>query len=308
LVEHEGGRFRRNHLVPPPDVDSLDELNEKIAEIEKAEDARRCIHPSLTTVAFNFAAEADLLRPLPAEDFEYGLVLHPKVSPSSRVTVRQCRYSVPARFIGGRVRVVLRASDLLVFHGRTVIATHPRLTRRGDYHDILDHYLEILLVKPGAMPGSTALAQARRDGVFTPTHDAFWAAARTHLGQAEGTRALIEVLLLHRRMDHEAVLAGLAAANRAGAPSPEVVAIEARKAAAAARDAQPFRLTEGDLVDTVVIPACLPDTDAGQPVDAGAKVISLRPRPVTPLPPDTRPVPSLTRYNQLLPLHRKDGA
>ncbi|MEU9141278.1 hypothetical protein AB0D33_35935 [Streptomyces sp. NPDC048404] len=36
-VEHEGGRFRRTHLVPVPDVASLSELNEKI---DAAEDAR----------------------------------------------------------------------------------------------------------------------------------------------------------------------------------------------------------------------------------------------------------------------------
>ena len=31
----------------------------------------------------------------------------------------------------------------------------------------LDHYLEILLRKPGALPGATALVQARAAGVFT---------------------------------------------------------------------------------------------------------------------------------------------
>ena len=41
-VENEGGRFRRNHLVPVPEVDSLDELNERLAAIDKAEDER---HP-----------------------------------------------------------------------------------------------------------------------------------------------------------------------------------------------------------------------------------------------------------------------
>jgi hypothetical protein len=40
---------------------------------------------------------------------------------------------------------------------------------------VLDHYLEVLAGKPGALPGSTPLAQARRDGSFTPVHEAFWA-------------------------------------------------------------------------------------------------------------------------------------
>ena len=78
----------------------------------------------------------------------------------------------------------------------------------------LDHYLEVLVRKPGALPGATALAQARAAGKFTAAHDAFWAAARKAHGDADGTRALIEVLLLHRHLPHEHVVAGLTAALR----------------------------------------------------------------------------------------------
>ena len=65
---------------------------------------------------------------------------------------------------------------------------------------MLDHYLEVLKTKPGALPGATALARARRAGVFTPAHQAFWDAARRARGDAAGTRALIEVLLAHRTL------------------------------------------------------------------------------------------------------------
>ncbi|MCX4429725.1 Mu transposase domain-containing protein [Streptomyces mirabilis] len=113
-----------------------------------------------------------------------GITLTPKVDRSSRITVRQCHYSVPARFIGQKVRVLLRGNELLVFERREVVARHPRLTRRFDFRDELDHYLEILLIKPGAMAGSTALVTARRNGSFTEVHEAFWAAA----GPPTGTR------------------------------------------------------------------------------------------------------------------------
>src|SRR3954453_3660681 len=85
--------------------------------------------------------------------------------------------------------------------------------------------------KPGALPGSTALEQARQVGKFTPVHDAWWAAVRKAHGDAEGTRALIEVLLLHRSMTHEHVVAGIAIALKIGALTSAVVAVEARKAA-----------------------------------------------------------------------------
>lgn len=171
-VEQEGGRFRRTHLVPVPEVASLEELNEKIAAIDVAED-ERVLQGKLTSVGFNFVSDADALATLPFDDFECGIRLTPKVDRTSRITVRQCHYSVPARFIGQNVRVLLRGNELLIFERRTVVARHPRLTRRGDFRDELDHYLEILLAKPGAMAGSTALASARENGSFTEVHEAF---------------------------------------------------------------------------------------------------------------------------------------
>ena len=97
---------------------------------------------------------------------------------------------------------------------------------------MLDHYLEILVRKPGAMPGSTALAQARASGAFGATHDAFWEAARRRLGDGAGTRALIGVLLLHRSLPAEAVVAGMTAAMGMASVDPEVVAVEARRSVA----------------------------------------------------------------------------
>lgn len=43
---------------------------------------------------------------------------------------------------------------------------------------MLDHYLEVLDRKPGALPGATALAQAKSSGVFTTSHQSYWDAAR----------------------------------------------------------------------------------------------------------------------------------
>ncbi|GAB3412712.1 hypothetical protein GCM10027569_31000 [Flindersiella endophytica] len=57
------------------------------------------------------------------------------------------------------------------------------------------------------------------------------AAVRKARGDAEGTRALIEVLLLHRSMAHEHVVAGIATALKAGTLTADALTVEARKAA-----------------------------------------------------------------------------
>jgi transposase len=278
-VEGEIGRFRRNFLVPVPRAKSLADLNARLAE-DDLKDARRHIEFRAGTVAAGFAAEAPLLRPLPADGFDTGTVLWPKAGKFARISVGKCRYSVPARLIGTAVRVRLTASELHVFEGSKAVAVHPRLVACGDEHLVLDHYLEILARRPGALPGSVPLAQARADGSFTAAHEALWKQARARLGDGPGTRALIEVLLLHRRLPAGSVTAGIEAALEAGTCSPDVVAVEARRHAAA------------------VGPAALAEP-ARVPRRSRAAVITL-PRRAAPLPDDRRPAPDVSAYDQLL--------
>jgi hypothetical protein len=175
-VEGDIGWFRRNHLVPVPEVVSLRELNDLIDDYIRADDHRRIGHRA-HTVAESFSAERQLLKPLPVEGFETGLWLTPRVDRYSQITVRTNRYSVPSRLIGRQIRVLLNASDLTVYDGRTLMASHERLLTKGGACLDRDHYLEAFVRKPGAVRGATALQQARVAGTFTTAHDAWWAAA-----------------------------------------------------------------------------------------------------------------------------------
>ena len=189
---------------------------------------------------------------------------------------------MPARLVGRQARVHLHASHLVIYDGRTGVARHERLLAKSGARLDLDHYLEALLRKPGALPGSTALEQARAAGKFTPVHDAWWEAVRKAHGDAAGTRALIEVLLLHRHMPHEHVVVGLAAALRAGALTADAVALQARKFAET--DNHPYPVDE--------------------PARLASNVVSLTERRLAQLPADTRPAPSVAAYDQLL-RHRR---
>src|SRR6266511_5701034 len=133
-----------SHLVPVPEVGSPAELNERIAAADRA-DERRHVEHRVRTVGQDFALERGLLRPLPIERFATGLELRPLVDRYARITVRQARYSVPARLIGRRVRVLLGASDLGVFDGRAEVARHARSSRKFTDTLVLDHYLEVLV-------------------------------------------------------------------------------------------------------------------------------------------------------------------
>lgn len=236
-VEGEIGRFRRNHMVPVPEFDTLDELNAFIFERGIAEDTTRRIaghrlaDGTVPTVDQEFAIEAPLLDVLPDEPHDVAVELSCKVDTKARVSVRTANYSVPARLVGRRVRVRLDASHVNVLDGATVVARHQRSPHKQTDTLVLDHYLEILGRKPGALAGSTALVQARAAGTFTDAHQQFWDAARTKLGDGAGTRALIDVLLEHRRLPADVLVAALAEANSAGITDVNVVLVQARTVA-----------------------------------------------------------------------------
>jgi hypothetical protein len=229
-VEQDVGWFRRNHLVPVPRVQSLAELNAYIERCDD-EDLARVIEGHRQSIGAEFATEVGLLQGLPEEPFDTARALSARVDAKSRVCVRQCRYSVPASLIGRQVQVALGAEEVALSFAGKLVACHERLVRRGEESLVLDHYLETLVHKPGALAGSVPLAQARSSGAFSATHEAYWASARRQLGDKEGTKALIAVLLLERNLPSKAVQAGMAASLALCTTSPEVVAVEARRAA-----------------------------------------------------------------------------
>ena len=229
-VEGEVGRFRRRHLVPVPRVGSLAELNALLEAADRSDDTRH-IAGRLATVGQAAEAERPSLRPLPAEPFDPTVPLRAKVDRKARISVRGSRYSVPAAYAGRSVEVRLGGGRVTALAEGTVIARHERSAHRGAEVLVLDHFLDVLSRKPGALPGAVALAQARSGGRFTAAHDRFWQRARRKLGDPGGTRALIEVLLLHRHLPVVAVHAALDAVERVGAVDPALVAIEARRIA-----------------------------------------------------------------------------
>ena len=229
-VEGEIGRFRRRHLVPVPQVATLAELNALIAAGDLLDD-ERVITGRTSTVGVAFAAEAPTLAPLPPEAFDPARLLNARVDNRARVCVRQCFYSVPARYAARRLDVRLSARTVEVLDAGKVVARHERAVGRHIEVLSLDHYLEILTRKPGALAGATALAQARAAGVFTTAHQAYWDAVRAARGDTAGTRALIEVLLAHRTVPAAGLISAMEKAVPAGVLDPAVVVIEARRGA-----------------------------------------------------------------------------
>ncbi|MFC8304763.1 hypothetical protein ACFUCV_13895 [Specibacter sp. NPDC057265] len=84
------------------------------------------------------------------------------------VTVRSAKYLVPVRYVNRKVRVSLRATEVMILDGRTLIAIHPRTPARGGQCVQVDHYLQVLQIKPGALPGSRPRHKHENPGSLLP--------------------------------------------------------------------------------------------------------------------------------------------
>jgi transposase len=226
-VEGEVGRFRRNHLVPVPSVGSIGQLNRLLADATEGDLTRR-ITGRPVTVADQLAAERPLLRALPAP-FDCTETTTVRVDAKALVTVRQNRYSVPVALAGLRVSAAIGATEIRIMHRDGQVAVHERLHGKHGTRATLDHYLELLARKPGALARSLPLAQERDRGNWPQTFDELWAALRARWGASEADRQMVDVLMLCR--EHGPATVELAARGvlSAGAIDGRAVAVLARR-------------------------------------------------------------------------------
>lgn len=203
-VEGGVGRFRRNHMVPVPAMDDLAALNRYLRNA-MAEDDLRCVTGRSRTITEDWQDEAPMLHPLPDAEFDAAEPTVVRVDAMGRVCVGTNRYSVPIRLAGTTVEVRLRAATVEVLSGGRTVAIHERLNLKNAERLVLDHYLDLLWEKPGALAGSRPLRQARDRREWPAEYDRLWATLKERHGEQEGTRQMVGILLLCREVPVERV-------------------------------------------------------------------------------------------------------
>lgn len=228
-VEGGQGHFRRNHLVPIPECEDLQELDRLLLEACRRDDLRTTIGRDRAKIEL-WAEEVVRMRPLPAEPFatvEYvdGI----RVDEKSRARVKRVRYSVPCRLAGLLVRAEVSSEMVLFFHGGEQVARWERCWEPNGERLDLDHYLEVLKVKPGALARSVPLRQAQQSGHWPEAYTEMFGKLKERLGESEAARQMVDVLLLHRVHPLEVVHQAVAGAVSAGAYDSRAVAVLVRR-------------------------------------------------------------------------------
>lgn len=194
-VEGLVGYARRNALVPIPEVQTLDELNEHlIAWCDKSAEKDRVPHDH-RTVAEVWAAEKEVLHPLPEKPFEACRMVESEVNKLSVITYDANQYSVPSRYVGQRVWVKGFVDRVIIVAQNQMIAEHTRSYERSRMILQLDHYLEALLRKPRAVSDARVMQSEDMPDALRRLHREM---NRRH--GSEGDRGFIRFLLLHREL------------------------------------------------------------------------------------------------------------
>jgi hypothetical protein len=118
------------------------------------EDLQRTITGHQQTVGERLEMERRVLNTLPRERHDTSEEALPRVDSKALATVRTNRYSVPAALAGLRVAARVGANDIAFWHDGREVARHERLAGKHQTSAQLDHYLDLLARKPGALARS----------------------------------------------------------------------------------------------------------------------------------------------------------
>jgi transposase len=213
-VEGEAGYFRRNHWVPVPAASDLAELNAKLLEDCRLDESR-ILSGRTQSVGTLLLAEKEHLLLLPAEDFDLAEVSFPRVDQAGCAKVRTNFYSVPLK--PGSVIEARVYSSVVEFRQDGVrVAQHERSYGRSQKILDLEHYLDVLEQKPGALRGSKPLAEWRAQGRWPASYDRLWELMTSKQGRQAGARAMVAVIRMGREFGYAKLEASVDAALELG--------------------------------------------------------------------------------------------
>jgi transposase len=192
-VEGELGWFRRNWLVPVPEASDLESFNGWL-RARCVEVQQHVITGRGLTIGRAMSDEQPHLLPLVAERFPVAEILYPViVDGHGRVRVKANWYSTPS-WPGSRVTARVWPAHVEVWRDGEFTARHERCYGRGHQILNLEHYLDVLEKKPGAMKGSTPLQQWRLAGRWPACLDTLWQQLEQRHGRSKGTREMITLV------------------------------------------------------------------------------------------------------------------
>lgn len=201
-VEGAVGFVRRNYMVPVPEAGSLEELNEHILK-GCLDYGNHKLAGRDRSVSELFDEERGHLLSLPKAVFSNLQTLNGRVDKYATVIVDKNRYSVPCRYVGFKVKVLLGVAEVEIFYSGQKIASHERLYNNNQWGLNPDHYLELIRQRPMSFDSARPIRQWKKR--WSCALNRLLARFRTSHGETKGVKEFISVLLLYREYKGEEI-------------------------------------------------------------------------------------------------------
>ena len=196
-IENLVGYMRRNYFVPVPRVESFEELNRMLMERLSQDDHRRAVGKEIS-IGEAWEQEKGRLLPLPRIPYRCCVSRALKANHLSLVNFDNNRYSVPVEFGISKLTLHAYVWRVEVACGDRIIASHERCYRKDQDILDIDHYLPLLIQRPGAFPYAKPVRQWKMPEIYRE-----FLTVQSRRMNGSGVREFLQVLNLGRSCGQE---------------------------------------------------------------------------------------------------------
>jgi transposase len=195
-VEGLVGYARRNYMVPVPEAESLEALNQKLLQDCLGYGGHRICGRDKSVDAL-YQEEKKHLICLPPIPFSNLQSSSGKVDKYATVVVDKNHYSVPSAYAHCKVNVVLHIQRVEIFYSHKLIGTHRRLYGNNKWSLLPEHYLDLIAKRPQAFDSARVIRQWRPN--WPGCLEALLGRFCQKQGHSKGVKEFISVLMLYRQ-------------------------------------------------------------------------------------------------------------
>lgn len=205
-VEGLVGFARRNYMVPVPEAESLEELNEKILT--------DCLAYGSHKMAGRSESVAELFEKEKVHLFDPPEIAYSNIRPGdarvdkyATVMIDKNRYSVPWKYAGRRLKTLVHVDRVEIFADGKKLAVHERLFANNKWSLAPEHYLELIQQRPMSFSSARVIRQWREHWPQS-LHQLLADFCATQ-GETKGIKDFIAVLMLYSRYKADEVEAAV---------------------------------------------------------------------------------------------------
>jgi len=205
-VEGLVGFARRNYMVPVPEAESLEALNEKLLiDCLAYGSHKKAGHSESVAELF----EGEKIHLLDQPEIAYSNIRpgDARVDKYATVTVDKNRYSVPWRYAGRTLKILMHVDRVEIFADGKRLTVHERLFANNKWSLSPDHYLELIQQRPMSFSSARVIRQWSEHWPQS-LHQLLASFCRMQ-GETKGIKDFIAVLMLYGRYKADEVEAAV---------------------------------------------------------------------------------------------------